>query len=171
MTPTSDKFGSGVAGLAPLASDRQCYPCKLGVSGSLSFVVTDMLPMKKSSRNRSSVIGVPVEQGQFIFRVSDDLFLVVTGIFLFLYKASSSPDRYQWKAKLSVERSRTSTFKSYRADTKEYCATFLRKTLFKGPWALSVKKETLSLTGCSFCRKRRAIQVSHHLRHAAATAG
>jgi hypothetical protein len=72
------------AGLALLASDRQCYPCQLGVPKSVSFVVTDHAADKEVQQESFFGIGVPVEQGQFVFRVGDDLFLVVAGIFLFL---------------------------------------------------------------------------------------
>jgi len=43
-----------------------------------------MLPMKEVHQESFVRIGVPVEQGQFVFRVGDDLLLVVAGIFLFL---------------------------------------------------------------------------------------
>src|ERR1700730_3381817 len=72
------------AGLALLASDRQRYPCQLGVSGSVSFVVTDHAADKEVQQESFFGIGVPVEQGQFLVWVGDDLFLVVAGIFLFL---------------------------------------------------------------------------------------
>jgi hypothetical protein len=65
MAPTSDKFGSGVAGLAPLAPNRQCYPCQLGVSESVSFVVTDHAADEEVQQESFFGIGVPLEQGQF----------------------------------------------------------------------------------------------------------
>jgi|GEM_PF-917328 len=64
MAPTSDKFGSGVAGLAPLAPNRQCYPCQLGVSESVSFVVTDHAADEEVQQESFFGIGVPLEQGQ-----------------------------------------------------------------------------------------------------------
>jgi hypothetical protein len=69
MAPTSDKFGSGVADLAPLAFDRQCYPCQLAVSGSVSFVVTDHAADEEVQQESFFGIGMPVEQGQFVVRV------------------------------------------------------------------------------------------------------
>src|ERR1700688_4564155 len=72
------------AGLALLASDRQRYPCQLGVSGSVSFVVTDHAADEEVQQESFFGIGVPVEQGQFLVWVGDDLFLVVAGIFFFL---------------------------------------------------------------------------------------
>jgi hypothetical protein len=59
MAPTSDKFGSGVAGLAPLAPNRQCYPCQLGVSESVSFVVTDHAADEEVQQESFFGIGVP----------------------------------------------------------------------------------------------------------------
>jgi hypothetical protein len=72
------------AGLAPLASDRQCYPGELGVPKSVSFVVTDHAADEEVQQESFFGIGMPVEQGQFVFGVGDDLFLVVAGIFFFL---------------------------------------------------------------------------------------
>src|ERR1700676_1040511 len=72
------------AGLALLASDRQCYPCQLGVPKSVSFVVTDHAADEEVQKKSFFRIGVPIQQGQFVVRVGDDLFLVVSGVFLFL---------------------------------------------------------------------------------------
>ena len=53
------------AGLALLASDRQCYPCQLGVPKSVSFVVTDHAADKEVQQESFFGIGVSVEHGQF----------------------------------------------------------------------------------------------------------
>jgi hypothetical protein len=47
-------------------------------------VVTDHATDEEIQQESFFGIGVPVEQGQFIFRVGYDLFLVVAGIFFFL---------------------------------------------------------------------------------------
>jgi hypothetical protein len=78
--PWADFDGAGFVLLAP---DRQCYPCQVVVSGSVSFVVTDHAADEEIQQESFFGIGVSVEQGQFIVRVGDDLFLVVARIFLF----------------------------------------------------------------------------------------
>ena len=47
------------AGLALLASDRQCYPCQLGVPKSVSFVVTDHAADKEVQQESFFGIGGP----------------------------------------------------------------------------------------------------------------
>jgi hypothetical protein len=80
-TPWADFDGAGLVLLAP---DRQGHARQVVVSGSAPFVVTDHAADEKVQQESFFSIGVTVEQGQFIFRVGDYLFLVVAGIFLFL---------------------------------------------------------------------------------------
>jgi hypothetical protein len=47
------------AGLAPLAYDRQCYPVSSVYRNPYPSWSRTMLPMKKSSKNRSSALACP----------------------------------------------------------------------------------------------------------------
>jgi hypothetical protein len=79
--PWTDFDGPGLVLLAP---DRQGHARQVAVSASVSFVVTNHAADEKVQQESFFGIGMSVEQGQFIVRVGDDLFLVVAGIFLFL---------------------------------------------------------------------------------------
>ena len=54
------------------------------LSKQIRFVVTNHGATEEIQQESFFGVGVPVQQGQFIFRVGDDFFLVVAGTFLFL---------------------------------------------------------------------------------------
>jgi hypothetical protein len=57
------------AGLVLLAPNRQGHATQVTVSRSVSFVVTDHGAYEEVQQESFFGIGMPVEQGQFIFRV------------------------------------------------------------------------------------------------------